>query len=72
MFLSETVIQHIAGYLKKEPYEIMTINLAKEGDQTIYNQQLIGCTIDKCWKECLKTSQFHRRKKEVEQFNRYV
>lgn len=72
MYLAETMANHIANYLKKDTSEISEINLYKEGNITSYNQKLINCTLDKCWKECLIMSDFHERKKAVQKFNRYV
>lgn len=71
MFLAECMAQHIADFLGKDPAEISELNLYKEGDSTHYNQKLINCTIDKCWRECLLSSDYYNRKGQVEKFNRY-
>ncbi|KAJ8955150.1 hypothetical protein NQ318_009043 [Aromia moschata] len=70
MYLAECMVQHIADYLGKDPVEVSYVNLYKEGDKTHYNQRLINCTIDKCWKECIESSDYYNRRKEVDQFNR--
>lgn len=44
----------------------------KEGDLTHYNQQLLRCTLDRCWKECLSSAHYNERKVAVEEFNKYV
>lgn len=44
----------------------------KEGDLTHYNQQLLRCTLDRCWKECLSSALYNERKVAVEEFNKYV
>lgn len=72
MFLAECIAEHIANYLKKDPAEISELNLYREGDTTQYNQKLINCTLDKCWKECIESSEYYKRRKEVEKFNRSV
>lgn len=72
MYMAETMANHIANYLKKDSVEISEINLYKEGDLTSYNQKLINCTLDKCWKECLIMSDFYARRKGVQKFNRYL
>lgn len=46
------------------------MNLYKEGDRTHYNQELVHCTLQRCWTQCLKDADYQRRLKEVEAFNR--
>ncbi|XP_074031148.1 xanthine dehydrogenase isoform X2 [Leptinotarsa decemlineata] len=70
MFLAENMAQHIAYYLKKDPVEISEINLYKEGDVTFYHQKLVDCTLGRCWKECLDSSQYTIRREKVRNFNR--
>ncbi|KAJ8964528.1 hypothetical protein NQ314_004823 [Rhamnusium bicolor] len=70
MFLVECMAQHIADYLNRDPVEISELNLYKEGDITHYNQKLTNCTLDKCWTECINSSDYYNRRKEVEKFNR--
>ncbi|CAG9858905.1 unnamed protein product [Phyllotreta striolata] len=70
MFLAETMVQQIADYLKKEPETISELNLYKDGLATYYNQLIEDCTLDKCWTECMDSSDFHNRKKAVIEFNR--
>jgi len=70
MFLGENMIRHIASYLKKDPLEIASMNLYKEGDKTHYNQPLEHCTVQRCWDECLERADYVHRKKQVEEFNR--
>lgn len=48
------------------------LNLYKEGDLTHYNQQLLDCTIDRCWRECLASSRYNERMQEVQLYNRQV
>lgn len=72
MFLAESMIRHVADYLGKDVVPISELNLYKEGDFTHYNQKLEYCTLQKCWKECLETSEYNIRKKEVDRFNKLV
>lgn len=44
-------------------------NMYKEGDLTHFNQKLEGFTLPRCWEECLASSQYHARKREVDKFN---
>lgn len=48
------------------------LNLYKEGDLTHYNQQLVNCTLDRCWRECLVSSRYNERMVEVQHYNRRV
>ncbi|RZC35629.1 Ald Xan dh C, FAD binding 5, and/or CO deh flav C domain containing protein [Asbolus verrucosus] len=70
MFIAETIVGDIADYVHKDKKEIMELNLYKEGDMTHYNQKLINCTLDKCWKECLESSNYETRLEEAKKFNR--
>lgn len=71
MFCGEIMVRQIAEYLGKDFIEIMEKNLYKEGDSTHYKQPIEYCTLDRCWKECLDSSKFHQRRKEIEAFNKY-
>lgn len=70
--MAETIASQIAIYLNKDVEKVSEINLYKEGDRTCYNQQLINCTLDKCWKECLEMSNYIERKQDLQKFNKLV
>ncbi|XP_021921362.1 xanthine dehydrogenase isoform X2 [Zootermopsis nevadensis] len=70
MFFAENMIRHIASYLEKDPLEISSMNLYKEGDTTHYNQPLEHCTVRRCWDECLERADYNSRKMKVDEFNR--
>lgn len=70
MFVAECMIRNIADYLNKSPVELTELNLYQEGQLTPYNQKLIDCTLTKCWKQCLQSSNYFEKRKEVERFNR--
>lgn len=72
MFCGENMIRHIAEYLNKDFVEVARRNLYKEGDFTHYHQQLEHCTLPRCWDECIESSQFHQRRRDIEIFNRSV
>lgn len=69
MFAAETMVRNIADYLKKDELEISKINLYKENDIAHYNQRLINCTLDRCWDECIESSNYFQRKVDIEQYN---
>ncbi|XP_020282076.1 xanthine dehydrogenase [Pseudomyrmex gracilis] len=70
MFLAENIIRHVADYLELDVLKVSELNLYKEGDVTHYNQELVNCTLDRCWNECLVFSRYNERIIEVERYNR--
>ncbi|XP_054265328.1 xanthine dehydrogenase-like [Macrosteles quadrilineatus] len=70
MFIGETMMRQVAAYLNKDPFQICSLNLYKEGDRTHYTQELKYCTLDRCWSEVVNDSDYNRRKAEVEKFNK--
>lgn len=69
MFVAETVVRHIAEYLKIDPRKVSELNLYKEGDKTHYNQQLINCTLQRCWEECILSSNYNERLAQIQKYN---
>nr|XP_034184290.1 xanthine dehydrogenase isoform X2 [Osmia lignaria] len=70
MFVAETVVRHIAEYLKIDSVKVSKLNLYKEGDITHYNQKLINCTLKRCWEECVLSSNYNERLAQVQKYNR--
>ncbi|XP_032670200.1 xanthine dehydrogenase isoform X2 [Odontomachus brunneus] len=70
MFVAENIIRQIANYLQKDVVKLSKLNLYKEGDVTHYNQQLLNCTLDRCWNECLASSCYNERLAEVQRYNK--
>ncbi|KAG7188931.1 hypothetical protein KM043_008532 [Ampulex compressa] len=70
MFAGETIMRHVAEYLRLDIVQLSESNLYKEGEDTHYNQKLIGCTLRNCWKECVASSNYHERCAEIERYNR--
>uniref|UniRef100_K7FMW0 Xanthine dehydrogenase/oxidase n=1 Tax=Pelodiscus sinensis TaxID=13735 RepID=K7FMW0_PELSI len=50
--------------------QVRKLNLYDEGDLTHFNQKLEGFTLKRCWKECVKNSEYHTRKQIIDDFNR--
>ncbi|CAG9815391.1 unnamed protein product, partial [Phaedon cochleariae] len=69
MYLAESMAQHIADHLKRDPARIRELNLYKEGDVTFYNQKLVHCTLEQCWRQCMESSGYHKRREMVRTFN---
>ncbi|KAJ2950078.1 hypothetical protein O0L34_g11418 [Tuta absoluta] len=70
MLAAETMIRDIASALNKTYEEIILLNLYREGYFTHYNQELTYCTLSRCLEECIETSDYWERKKNIEEFNR--
>lgn len=70
MMVGEHIIRDIARAMDKTAISIMELNLYKENDKTHWNQALTLCTLGRCWSECLVQSDFYRRAKAVDEFNR--
>lgn len=70
MLAADTMIRDIALKLNESYEEIVEINLYREGLLTHYNQVLTYCTLPRCWNECIEISDYWRRKRDIEEFNR--
>jgi xanthine dehydrogenase/oxidase len=66
----ETIVEHVAAYLKIDPFTIRCLNLFKEGDLTHYGQSLERWNIPRILDELVKSSDFIQRQKSVNEFNR--
>ncbi|CAF3526890.1 unnamed protein product [Rotaria sp. Silwood1] len=67
---SETIVEHVAAYLKRDPITIRRLNLFKEGDTTHYGQVLELWNIPRILDELSKSSDFIQRQTNVDEFNR--
>ncbi|XP_046415103.1 xanthine dehydrogenase isoform X1 [Neodiprion fabricii] len=70
MFVAENMIRQVADFLKMDTVKVSELNLYKEGNLTHYNQQLNHCTIERCWHQCLETSDYTNRAAAVENYNK--
>ena len=48
--------RQIAVALKKDPVEVRRLNLYREGDTAYCNMKMEGCTVGRCFEECLVQS----------------
>ncbi|KAI4462156.1 xanthine dehydrogenase [Holotrichia oblita] len=69
MFCCEAMIRDVAEYLNKDAAEISYINLYKEGQRTHYSNIVENCTLQQCWKECIRSSDYDNRKAKIEEYN---
>ena len=59
----------VAIILGKEPTDVRLANLYKDGQRTHYNQNIEGNSLEVCLLECLKQSEYEKRRDELNEFN---
>ncbi|XP_067682373.1 xanthine dehydrogenase/oxidase-like [Haliotis asinina] len=69
MFVTESVIDKMADFLKMPGEVIRSQHLYKEGELTHYNQAVNDANLPRLWSECVSQSCFAQRRKEVDKFN---
>lgn len=69
MMIAEGYITKVAEYLGRPVEEIRALNLYKPHHITHFSMPLIDMDIDRVWKELLETSDFAKRRAEVDAFN---
>ncbi|XP_066282060.1 xanthine dehydrogenase/oxidase-like [Branchiostoma lanceolatum] len=69
LFFAESWISDVAIKCGISQLKVREINMNKEGDLTHYNMKLERCQVQRCWEECLKQSDFHTRRRQVDRFN---
>ncbi|MEE6473682.1 hypothetical protein FKM82_010138 [Ascaphus truei] len=70
MFVTEAWMTDVAQTCSLPPEQVRRLNLYSEGDLTHFNQKLEGFTVERCWEQCLVTSNYHERRLSIEDFNR--
>ncbi|XP_014636522.1 PREDICTED: xanthine dehydrogenase/oxidase [Ceratotherium simum simum] len=70
MLIAEQWMSEVAVTCGLPAEEVRRKNMYKEGDLTHFNQKLEGFTLTRCWDECLASSQYHARKREIDKFNK--
>ncbi|CAF2520096.1 unnamed protein product [Rotaria sp. Silwood2] len=70
MLACESIVEHVAAYLKCDPLAIRYLNLFKEGDTTHYGQILDQWNVPRILNELTKSSDFIQRQLDVGEFNR--
>jgi len=69
LMVAESWIEKIAMKLSLSTEEVRQRNLYKEGELTHFKQQLVNCTLSRCWDECSKMAGFSQLRAEVDEFN---
>ena len=70
LFECETIVEHVAAYLKLDPVTVRLRNLYQEGDLTHFAQPLERWHIPRLMEELIKSSDFIERQKLVQEFNK--
>ncbi|KAK0141797.1 Xanthine dehydrogenase/oxidase [Merluccius polli] len=70
MMCTESWMNDVALELGLPAEQVRRVNLYQQGQQTPYNQVLDQPTLDRCWTECLKRSNYHQRLTALHQYNR--
>ncbi|XP_025071860.1 xanthine dehydrogenase/oxidase isoform X3 [Alligator sinensis] len=70
MMIAECWMHDIAMKCGLPAEQVRKLNLYNEGDLTHFNQKLEGFTVQRCWEECLESSNYHARRKLIDEFNR--
>jgi xanthine dehydrogenase molybdopterin-binding subunit B len=68
--LTEQVMDHIASYLKKDPLSVRQVNFFKKGDKAANGHELPHIDIDGVVNKLVNTSEYYKRKEEIEAFNK--
>ncbi|XP_033625802.1 xanthine dehydrogenase/oxidase-like [Asterias rubens] len=69
MIIGETILSEIAIKLALDPLQLRVMNIYKEGEKTHYSQELKNWYMDRCWKQCVTSSDYANRRRDVDQFN---
>nr|CAB3267783.1 xanthine dehydrogenase/oxidase-like [Phallusia mammillata] len=69
MFIAESWITAVAERLGLSTEKVRETNLYRAGDLTHFNQVLETSNARRCWEECMKISQFDKRRIEVDAYN---
>jgi xanthine dehydrogenase/oxidase len=70
LLVQEDAIEKAAHAIGMPPEEVRGKNLYRQGELTPFGQVVDYCYIDKVWERIRKTSDFDRRRAEVEAFNK--
>ncbi|KAI8505444.1 hypothetical protein Bbelb_166330 [Branchiostoma belcheri] len=69
LFMVESWISDVAIKCGISQFKVREVNMNREGDLTHYNMKLERCQMERCWQECVKKSDFHTRRRQVNRFN---
>jgi xanthine dehydrogenase molybdopterin-binding subunit B len=67
--IMEIMIEHVASYLKLDPYDVRVANLYKKNDVTPIGQPLPYFNADIIMQQLRQTSEYDKRRDEIRAFN---
>ncbi|KAI7489247.1 hypothetical protein KC351_g1471 [Hortaea werneckii] len=70
MFIAETYMEEVADHLKIPIEKLREINMYQPGETTHFKQALQDWYVPLMWKQVLQESEYDKRRKEVEEFNK--
>ncbi|XP_032242989.2 xanthine dehydrogenase/oxidase-like [Nematostella vectensis] len=70
VFIMESIMEHVAKSLGKTPEDVRQVNLYQKNQTMPSGQALKYCNIRTLWQDLQETSEFLKRKAEVESFNK--
>ncbi|CAI5447919.1 unnamed protein product [Caenorhabditis angaria] len=70
MFGTETMVKHIAEQFDLDIDHLREINFYDEGECTPFGMHLRQCNVRRTWEECRVNSEYDKRKKDVEKYNK--
>lgn len=76
-YVIETIIEHIAHFLKKDPIEVREVNFyseeKKEDEMKAPNgRSLMPFTLPKMWSQLKASAKYSERREAINKFNAYV
>ncbi|XP_076471897.1 xanthine dehydrogenase-like [Babylonia areolata] len=69
-FIMESIMEHVAKTLKKDPTDVRVLNLYQKGQTTANGMKLDYCTIDTIVEQVKQSSDFSNRQQQVALFNK--
>ncbi|XP_071963788.1 xanthine dehydrogenase/oxidase-like isoform X2 [Antedon mediterranea] len=70
MMIAENWISDIARLCGISQRKVREINMYNEEDITFFNQKLVDFNLKRCWNECLENSDYEKRQKDIEHYNK--
>lgn len=69
-FCSESMMDEIALYLKKDPIQVRRLNMLQDGKTSAFGEVMRDVTLGECLDALEKSADLTRRRKEAEAFNK--
>jgi xanthine dehydrogenase/oxidase len=69
VIICENILDNVARFLGAMPIKVREINFYHEADKTHFNQAIVDITLQRCWNELLKQSDYESRRHSISQFN---